>query len=519
LVPAAAALALLSIVTDRDRDVDYDLHLIAPETARAGEVIALRAHLYGGLRRPEGARLIASALEVELRSKVGTLGRAALRPGFASTLEGALTLPANVTGTLQLVARTRPSSKAVTAERSLRVLASPAAAQRMERILAQPLQRFAAGPIVRVHATQPAPDSLEARVTGGQCVPEHACEVWVHVGAPAASVFVQPTPSVNADRASREPGAIIRGVRRLTVVTHGPEAVLELVAQRDEAAVARRSIRLAVGLGSHAFRSMPRVLRQGETAPVGLESRESGCIVDGFHEGRWARTVSLADCRRSEALPGPALAPGLWRLQARRDPFDVQSAAVRTIYVRGAGMTDRSVLMTLAAHVLEHEPEDALARAVGVRREPGMPEPELDDTGEGLALALQQALERQEPYLATFEDTAGYLLAALDEGVMPLPAAVSGHPAALVELAARRSRARLLALATLLLGAFCLALLVAQRGLSAAHEAERVMSDAGEEPRRLQRQRARRTLEVLLSVLAVVLVFLAIAAYILARAS
>jgi hypothetical protein len=58
---------------------------------------------------------------------------------------------------------------------------------------------------------------------------------------------------------------------------------------------------------------------------------------------------------------------------------------------------------------------------------------------------------------------------------------------------------------------------VAQRGLSAADEASRLMTAAGEDPRRLDRQRLRMTLRVLATVSSLLLAFAAIAAYVIAR--
>jgi hypothetical protein len=520
LVPASAALALLVVVTERDRDPDHDLHLIAPESARPGEAIPLRAHLYGDLHRPEGARLLAQPVDVELLARDRRLAQTRLRPGFADTLEGALQLPAGAVGDLTLRASARPRARTTSrVERTLRVSRKPSTMPRRERAHVQPLQRLAAGAISVTSSTLAAPSPFELQIAGGQCVPYHPCTLFVHVGTPPADVFARMTPSVLPERASGEPSGEAGPMRRLRVTTRGPEATFELVAQRLDVVVATRSIRLEVGLGASVLTSLPTVMDEGDPVSIALVGNDAGCIVDAFHEDRWRRSFSLRDCRRGEPVPGPPLEVGAWRLQARRDPFDVQSAAVRTLYVRGSGMSDREVLMALAAHVLELAPDDALARALTPQLDAGLPEPHLDDTGEGMAVALRLAMARQEPYLACFDDAVAYLLAVLDQDVLPLPMAVSGHPAALVELSAKRVRARSLALLTLVVSALCLALLVAHRGLAAAQQAERVMSEAGEEPGALQRQRMRRVLEVVLAVFAVVLVFLAIAAYILARAS
>ena len=65
LAPAAAALALVSVITD-DTRLDDDLVLIAPERAQSGESIALRALVYAGLNKPEGPSLVHARTRVEL---------------------------------------------------------------------------------------------------------------------------------------------------------------------------------------------------------------------------------------------------------------------------------------------------------------------------------------------------------------------------------------------------------------------------------------------------------------------
>jgi hypothetical protein len=162
------------------------------------------------------------------------------------------------------------------------------------------------------------------------------------------------------------------------------------------------------------------------------------------------------------------------------------------MYVRAAGEADAAVLAQLARAALEREPDDVLARAVS---------------------------EQPEAFVSALGETARYLLAVLDAGVLALPAPSSGLPRALARLSASRAHVRKLALLALALCALTLGLLVAQRGLTAATEASRLMADAGEDPRQLGRQRLRMTLRVLATVSSLLLAFAAIAAYVIARAA
>jgi hypothetical protein len=179
-------------------------------------------------------------------------------------------------------------------------------------------------------------------------------------------------------------------------------------------------------------------------------------------------------------------------LQLRRDPFASGSAAVHSLYVLRAQQSERDALAVLRAQVRQRFADDPLARA-------------LDDT----ALAALPD--------AAVQDVAGYLLAALDEGVIALPPPVSSYPRSLLALARTRSRVRTLALVVVLLCALTLGLLLARRGLRASDEAARIMAEAGEAPARLGRQQRRRVLSVLATVASVLLAFAAIALYILVR--
>lgn len=494
LLPAAVAIAVLALLLGDARQIDSELHLLAPDRHARGQSVPLRAHLYARLRRPEGPELAAAPLAVELRAGTRVLARTELRAGYANTLDGALALPEAFTGRAVLVAEAEQGGADVRSERVLDVVpAAELTAPLDPRARALPaLQRFAPGP-VQAHAGAAAvPSALSLQIEGGVCVPERPCTVLVHVGEPAAAVRVLETPSVTPDARSRAPSEATSGVVALRVVTHGPEAALRIAVERDGARVATRAFRLAVALGASALRELPRVLNAPAAPSLGLHEEEPGCIVDAFHALRWARTGSLAECRGREPLPFAPLTPGLWRLQLRRDPFASGSAAVASVYVRAPGEADPQVLARLARAALARDPGDALARA----------------------LSADQSTDSR-----SFEADARYLLALLDRGVVALPEPVSGYPRALARLQAARGRVRTLALAVIASCAAILGLLVLQRGLSAASEASRVMTQAGEERAGVDKQRLRMRLRVLAAVASLLLLFAAIAAYVVVRAA
>src|SRR5712671_2888529 len=99
LVPTGAALTLLAVVTGSAHRVDHDLHLVAPEHAVPGQSLPVRAQLYAGLHRTEGAELITNAVSLELHASNGrVLARGRLRPSYAHSMDAMLALPADYVG-------------------------------------------------------------------------------------------------------------------------------------------------------------------------------------------------------------------------------------------------------------------------------------------------------------------------------------------------------------------------------------------------------------------------------------
>ncbi|MFI5308286.1 MAG: hypothetical protein ACHQ53_13075 [Polyangiales bacterium] len=491
LIPVAAALTLLSFVRGAARRIDHELQLCAPGHVAQGALLPVRALLYTDLHRPEGARLRAARTTLELRasSDQALLAASVLHFSFGQSLDAVLSPPVAFTGKARLVATS--DEPRVKVERDLEIGAvSAASRQAREPRRLPPLQRMAPGPVRVSSSDERAPSSLSLAIAGGVCVPEQPCQLFLHVGEPAAAVSLVPTPSV-----SLEPGdALVSGetsaVVRLRVRTHGPEAELRIAALRGGVQVATRAYRLAVALGASAARELPAILDAPARPSIGLFGDEPGCIVDAFASDRWARTGALRECRGGDVAPFAALEPGLWRLQLRRDPFAADSAAVRGLYVRRPGQSADEILRELANAVLEHAPDDPLAKAV--RADPA-------------------------PYEREIELVAHHLLARLDEGILTLPAMASSYPADLARLSAEQAVLRNWALLAIGLCALALGLLVAQRGLRAASQASELMAAAGEDARGLDRQRLRMVLRVLATVTSLLLAFAAIAVYMVAR--
>jgi hypothetical protein len=508
LVPAAAALALVSVITD-DTSLDHDLLLIAPARAEAGAAIALRALLYAGVNKPQGPALVHGKTVAELRSVSGqVLAQTTLRMGFGPSLEGELVVPDGARGKLMLIVRTQAGEERVEVERAL-IIGTPEPAVLGPRALG-PLQQLAHGP-VRARQVQGAlaPSALLVRTAGGACVPELPCELLVHVGEPGAVVEASSSPSVTVEQAP--PRVATSGVIALRVRTHGPEGTLELRAsappidpehggQGAAIIVATRAVRLPVAMGSAAMQLEHAVLAASELPRARLIGDSTRGIADVFAGEHWSRSMTLSGSALAPLASKP-LAPGLYRAQLRRDPFESETAAVRSFYVRAPNESDRDVLYALAKRVVARHsarpPEERDALAVQLVRHG-------DDTAITLAAT-------------GFDPTSRYLLAALDEGIYHLPEPTSSYPLARKRALEHREDVRRLALVILALAALSLVLMLVQRGLLASEQAATVLRASGTAHAGVRRERLRMTVRVLGSALAVLLVFCAIALYLIAR--
>jgi hypothetical protein len=215
---------------------------------------------------------------------------------------------------------------------------------------------------------------------------------------------------------------------------------------------------------------------------------EGGCIIDVFHDEHWVRTGSAPSCAQPQ--PIAALPPGVYRIQARRDPFTSATAGVALAYVLAPAQTQGAALRELARRVVELDPTDRFAKSMLIA----------DDS----SLQLDAA-------------AFGYLAAPLEAGVIELPRAVSGYAATLEKLAHGQAQLRWLSILALVLGAISLALAVGRSGLRAAARADAILLEAGHTGPVRRRARARSMLSLAFSVLSLMLVFVVLGAYVVAR--
>ncbi len=497
LAPLLAWFALAVVVFGSPRDTDYDLQLTAASAAKPGEDIPLRALLYENLRSIEGPRLSARVLQVQLEDSSGQfLARGRLVPARAgrSDLEGSLRIPASLQGDYQLHAFTPIDTVRIEVSRPLKVGS-------VERLPVQgrplrALQQFSEGPL-QPEQDAIAPDVLRVRVGGGACVPEEECSIFVHVGTPAASVWIEGNSTVTPQAAAAQVVEPTPGVRALSIVTHGPEAQLWLRASRDGVQVAHRSVRLPIALGASRLRlgaavregHLPRgLLAADQPLSAALLGGEGGCILDVFRDGQWVRTASAPSCAQPQRIA--ALPAGVYRVQGRRDPFASATAGVAIAYVLEKSETKASALRELARRVVELDPSDRFAKS---------------------------ALAAADDVLQLDAASFGYLAAVLEAGVIELPRAVSGYAATLERLAKGQAQLRWLSILALVLGAISLALAVGRSGWRAAARADEIMSDAGQSAPVRRRARARAMLSLALSLLSLMLVFIVLGAYVVAR--
>lgn len=473
LVPAALAGITVAAITSEGLGVEAELQLVAPEAARPGELLPVRLLLIRGLEDPAGPRLASTDVEVRLLDPGGAeAARAVATASVAGGAEGHLALPRGGEGPYLLVGVARAEGRTLArVERPLRIAGDAEGASRTGR-LATELQRLELGP-VEAPGPAPAPDRLDARVVGGACVPEAPCGVLIAVGEPAARVRLLETPALSVARV--DPEGPTADLVAIEVTVRGLEAVSTLTASREGAEVARRRVRLPVALSTPALEVPRRVAPRPGIRATALGAGEP-VIVDAFRDGRWLRTGTIAAGTDGvQPLPFPALSPGLWRLQARVDPFGGARAAVRLVVVtqtRDGASAVRDALLPL-----------------------------------GVDLPLRPS-----------ERDVAWVAAARESELRPLPAWTSGLAAARARVAERRRTVRALVVGALVVGILLLGLLWLRRAVAAAAQAQRVLEATGAPELATRSHRWRTLLGALALVGAMVLALLAGAALLLARA-
>ena len=275
-----------------------------------------------------------------------------------------LAFPEDAAGALRLVATAEYEGETVVVERALHVSPDVRAGPASPR-LALPLSHYEAHAMSRVPGETP-PSMFDLRVLGGGCVPELPCELLVLAGEPPVEVVLESTPALTV--ALTPPRGERAGFHAFAVAVHGPEATAEFVATRGGRVVARRAFRLPVILAGRAVEVVRTLLPSPARPRIHVRAAgDRALIVDAFRDGIWNRTVTLsaAEARDGFELPDGVLAPGLWRIQVRGDPFEAGAATSRLVHVRASG-ADMEAARALVAEHQALVPEPAIAAAPDV---------------------------------------------------------------------------------------------------------------------------------------------------------
>ena len=498
-VPLAVALILIGASLAERRGVAHDLQLIAPREALAGTSIPLRAFVLD-LRSAHPSGIDGATLEVSLlpTDESRVLARATLASSMSFGYEGELTLP-RATGTflLHAVARQPSEEELDEARRRIRVHPSAAEAPRRGRLQTE-LQRFE--PYER---RGPAPpEHLELRVIGGDC-PNHApCELLVWVGNPPARIVLE--PEVGAADAECE-AWLTSGIVRCQVRTRGNEAIVNVIAQREELQVGSRRVQLPMGTAAPSVRRESALLPVGARPTYRVDGLDDRYILDLFHEGRWVHTASLElqgvqsappDAVRSGAVASPFAmeAPGLWRAQLRRDIFGADSAAVVTHWVARPGESAAATLQAIAAHARQQEWPDPLA--AGLR-------------------AGQWSCEPADSPPCDHARVAAYLLAPGELQISTYPRASSGAEQASAGVRTVQWGRRVAAASLIFLAGLLVAFVIFRRATRAGVQARAILAAGADEADEVPAPR--RDYVPLASAGFLVLLFAVVAAIILAR--
>lgn len=460
VVPLALALVGYSVLIAQRWSVDHELQLVAPEVADPA-AIPVRSYLFGGVSGvDEAGELVDLPVEVELVCGGETVARAALAPSALHTSSATLSAP-DARGACRLRGAARDGGDVVaTLERPIE-LSPDAPPQPLSGRLASELQHLRQSPVVLDVADAIAP-RIEVRVSTGTCVPEHPCELVVE--APDVDAFsLEETASATLVGAARHDR-----VHLLSVVAHGPEAHVVLVASRGGTRVAHMDLQLPVALATPWVRA-PRVAGGALALELQPPPGREAMIVDTFARGRWARTEVVG----AGEVPVEVAGSGLTRLQVRADPFGGDYVGT--------------------FHVLDTEPSAERVRE----------------------LLAAEGIELTDPPGTDWR----LLLASAEEEHRQLPAATSGLEADRARLAARQRTVQIVGAIALGLGIVVFLLSLLRRGLRAAQEARDVMTEAGDETATSRATRVRMTIAVIAFVGAVAVAFLAGAALVLARAA
>lgn len=229
------------------------------------------------------------------------------------------------------------------------------------------LQRWEPGSVISLTDAE-APEHLDARVSGGACVPGEECVLLVWVGQPAAAIGLVRSGGVEpiqneecgevrvenqppSEEFSLEGGGLqTSGVVRCSLRVAASEGNVRILAFREGAAVAERPLQLPIGFATPLVDVDAAHLMPGQTPS--FTSGEEALVATLYEDAR---------LRRMELVgPNPAfeeeLPEGLWRAQFRRDAFGSEHVATRLFVVHD------QPLRYLAGHPSQRRWLDPMAR-------------------------------------------------------------------------------------------------------------------------------------------------------------
>jgi hypothetical protein len=342
-----------------------------------------------------------------------------------------------------------------------------------------PMQQWRLGAVQTAEGAT-SPSALELRVRGGYCVPGSPCELMIWVGSPPANITLEGRGLELEEAAA---GTAASGIVRRTATVTGPEAAVTIIAATDGAEVARREVQLPIVQSGVPLRDGASICAAPcEREYVGLEDP---VLVDLFRDGVWTGVTTL-DPVSSDADGGSQTIaleePGLWRIQARTDPFGVEAAASHLIYVGDPS----DAVTTMKERLVAEGSDDAFTRAMPID---GVPP----------------------------EDQVAFAAALLEMDIVPLPRARSGRAQEDIGLGEDRASLRWVSALFVLAIGLLVAGWVMRRGLVASAEARALMAEAGDVEATSKKNVLSMTLTVAGIVFATLLAFAAAAILVLTR--
>lgn len=490
LIPAIVAVLLIVLLLGEGGGANQDLQLLAPYQAAPGSTIGVRSLVLTGVRSPELTPApLSSEADITLESEAGdVLARGELHIAPVGGAEGELTVPADAPlGDYFLVARAQLSEEErLLVRRHFTVVAEPEPSETRGH-LARPTQRWELRAIEAVGAA-PVPSVFEARVVGGTCVPEQVCEIAVWVGEPAASISVAASMGIEpVGDGSPETS----GLARIAVTIRAAEAIVTLEARRGGELVAQRAMQLPIAMGGVSLSVEPSGLAPSTPRLTAHHlDGDVAVVVDGYHEGIWLRSRSLAAEEAGQGAPVPfELAPGLWRLTAHEEPLSASRAASHLVFVPDAGEEASAAVRRLAAH------------------------PEIARSGDPLAAGIAAG----GPLPGSPDDVATFLLTLPELDEVPLPLWSSGITQANLGVDAAQGTRSWVIFALIVLGGLLVSVIVLRRGLVASEEARRLMAAAGVDDAQSASRKGKMTAYVVAATFFLLFSFAVAAALVLSR--